>query len=48
MTIEVPPYFHPTQVVLIDDDIDFLGNLSLQLDADLAYLLFDSTRKALD
>ncbi|WP_423823999.1 response regulator [Salinisphaera sp. SPP-AMP-43] len=33
---------------MIDDDIDFLGNLSLQLDADLAYLLFDSTRKALD
>lgn len=47
MTIEVAPYFHPTQIVLIDDDIDFLGNLSLQLDADLAYLLFDSTRKAL-
>jgi len=41
------PYFHPTQVVLVDNDIDFLGNLSLQLDADLAYLLFDSTEKAL-
>lgn len=45
--IELPPYFHPTQIVLVDDDIDFLGNLSLQLDADLAYLLFDSTHKAL-
>ncbi|WP_198025011.1 response regulator [Salinisphaera hydrothermalis] len=33
--------------MLIDDDIDFLGNLSLQLDADLGYLLFDSTHKAL-
>lgn len=46
-TIETAPYFHPTQIVLIDDDINFLGNLSLQLDADLAYLLFDSTQKAL-
>ena len=41
------PYFHPTQIVLVDDDIDFLGNLSLQLEADLPYLLFDSTQKAL-
>ncbi|WP_353109532.1 response regulator [Salinisphaera dokdonensis] len=41
------PYFHPTQIVLVDDDIDFLGNLSLQLEADLPYLLFDSTHKAL-
>lgn len=46
--IELAPYFHPTQIVLVDDDIDFLGNLSLQVDADLAYLLFDSTHKALD
>jgi CheY-like chemotaxis protein len=45
--LEITPYFHPTQAVLIDDDIDFLGNLSLQLDTNLAYLLFDSTRKAL-
>lgn len=45
---ELLPYFHPTQIILVDDDIDFLGNLSLQLDADLAYLLFDSTEKALD
>lgn len=46
-SLEIAPYFHPTKIVLVDDDIDFLGNLSLQLDADLAYLLFDSTRKAL-
>lgn len=45
--IKTSPYYHPTQIVLVDDDIDFLGNLSLQLDADLAYLLFDSTQKAL-
>ncbi|GAB3675250.1 response regulator [Salinisphaera aquimarina] len=44
---ELAPYFHPTQIVLVDDDIDFLGNLSLQLEADLPYLLFDSTHKAL-
>ena len=44
---ELVPYFHPTQIVLVDDDIDFLGNLTLQLEADLAYLLFDSTAKAL-
>lgn len=47
-TTEMLPYFHPTQIVLVDNDIDFLGNLSLQLEADLAYLLFDSTDKALD
>ncbi|MES1924673.1 response regulator [Salinisphaera sp. T31B1] len=46
-TAELAPYFHPTQIVLVDDDIDFLGNLSLQLEADLPYLLFDSTTKAL-
>jgi len=45
--LELCPYFHPTQIVLVDDDIDFLGNLSLQLEADLPYLLFDSTAKAL-
>lgn len=42
------PYFHPTTVVFVDDNLDFLGNLSLQLDADLAYRLFDSPGKALD
>jgi len=46
-TLELAPYFHPTQIVLVDDDIDFLGNLTLQLEADLPYLLFDSTAKAL-
>lgn len=47
-TPELLPYFHHTQLVMVDNDIDFLGNLSLQLEADLAYLLFDSTTKALD
>ena len=46
-TLELAPYFHPTQIVLVDDDIDFLGNLTLQLEADLPYLLFDSASKAL-
>jgi CheY-like chemotaxis protein len=46
--LKIPPYFYPTQIVLIDDDLEFLSNMSLQLDADLAYLLFDSTQKALE
>ncbi len=47
-TLSILPYFHPTTVVLVDDNLDFLGNLSLQLDADLAYRLFDSPNKALE
>lgn len=44
----ISPYFHPTTVVFVDDNLDFLSNLSLQLDADLAYRLFDSPSDALD
>lgn len=47
-TLDVLPYFHPTTVIFVDDDLDFLSNLSLQLDAHLAYRLFDSPNKALD
>jgi len=46
-TTSVFPYYHPTTVVFVDDNIDFLSNLSLQLEADLAYRLFESPRKAL-
>lgn len=46
-TNSVFPYYHPTTVVFVDDNIDFLSNLSLQLEADLAYRLFESPRKAL-
>jgi len=45
--LSVSPYFHPTTVVLVDDNLDFLSNLSLQLDANMAYRLFDSPQKAL-
>lgn len=41
------PYFHPTTVLLVDDSSDFLSNLSLQLDAALAYRLYDSPVNAL-
>src|SRR5699024_5924224 len=47
-TLSTPPYYHPTTVVFVDDNLDFLSNLSLQLDADLAYRLFDSPIDALD
>lgn len=45
--LAIQPYFHPTTVVFVDDSIDFLSNLSLQLDAALAYRLFDSPSSAL-
>lgn len=45
--LSVSPYYHPTTVVLVDDNLDFLSNLSLQLDAHVAYRLFDSPEKAL-
>lgn len=48
MDSAVFPYYHPTTVVFVDDNLDFLGNLSLQLDADLAYRLFESPNKALE
>lgn len=44
---EIFPYYHPSTVLFVDDDIDFLSNLSLQLDASLAYRLFESPQKAL-
>lgn len=46
-TLSTPPYFHPTTVAFVDDNLDFLSNLSLQLDTDLAYRLFDSPTAAL-
>jgi CheY-like chemotaxis protein len=44
---EVPPFYFPTTVVFIDDSRDFLANLSLQLDAGLAFRLYDSPADAL-
>lgn len=46
-TRSVLPYFHPTSVVFVDDDANFLDNLSLQLDAHLAYRLYSTAGNAL-
>lgn len=42
------PYYYPTTTVFVDDNRNFLANLSLQLDSELAYRLYDSPRAALD
>lgn len=44
---EIPPFYFPSTVAFIDDSRDFLDNLSLQLDAGLAFRLFDSPVNAL-
>ena len=40
-------FYYPTQVVLVDDDPDFLDAVSLILPRDLNYRLFQSARQAL-
>lgn len=42
------PYYYPTTTVFVDDNRNFLANLSLQLDSALAYRLYDSPHAALD
>lgn len=42
------PFYFPTQIVLVDDDPDFLEGVSLMLNKDLAYKLFQSASQALD
>lgn len=44
---DIPPFYYPTTVVFVDDSRDFLANLSLQLDAGLAFRLHDSPVDAL-
>jgi hypothetical protein len=40
-TIDVGhPFFFPTQVIMVDDDPDFLDGISLMLDKNLSYKLF--------
>jgi CheY-like chemotaxis protein len=41
------PFYFPTTCVFVDDSADFLANLSLQLDSQLSYRLFDSPIDAL-
>lgn len=43
----IPPCYFPTTVFFVDDSTDFLQNLSLQLDSNLAFQLFDSPINAL-
>ena len=40
-------FYYPTQVILVDDDSDFLDAVSLILPRDLSYRLFQSARQAL-
>lgn len=42
------PFYFPTQVVLVDDDPDFLEGVSLMLNKELSYRMFQSARTALD
>ena len=41
------PYYHPTKVVLIDDDIGFLNSLSRQLGKDTLFQCFSDVKSAL-
>jgi CheY-like chemotaxis protein len=41
------PFYFPTQVVLVDDDPDFLEGISLMLNKDLSFKLFQSASAAL-
>lgn len=43
----IPPFYFPTTVFFIDDNIDFLMNLSLRLAPNLAFQLYDSPVNAL-
>ncbi len=45
--VNIPAYYFPTKVFLVDDNKDFLMNFSLQLDPKLAYSLFESPHEAL-
>jgi CheY-like chemotaxis protein len=47
-TYQIHPFHFPTTTVFVDDSRPFLENLSLQLDPDAAFVLYDSPAKALD
>ena len=42
------PYYYPTQLLLVDDDILFLDNFSLQFNRNLAVRCFASPQHAAD
>lgn len=41
------PFYFPTQVVMLDDDPDFLEGISLMLNKNLSFKLFQSANTAL-
>lgn len=43
----IPPFYFPTQVFFVDDDIGYLQNLILKLDTGMAFQLFASPENAL-
>jgi FixJ family two-component response regulator len=45
---ECLPFYHPTTVVLVDDEVGFLQNLALELDPDIAFRIFESPRAVLE
>ena len=48
-TIDVGhPFFFPIQVIIVDDDPYFLDGISLMLDKNTSYKLFQSASEALD
>ncbi len=49
MINELPLYFHPTEVVLVDDDIDYSQNLeAVMLDKEVPIRIFNDPKKALE
>lgn len=45
--INIHPYYHPTKVILIDDDTGFLNSLSRQLDTDALFQCYSDVNSAL-
>ena len=41
------PFYFPTQVILLDDDPDFLEGVSLMLNKYLSFKIFQSAQQAL-
>ncbi len=42
------PFYFPTQVILLDDDADFLEGVTLMLNKCLSFKIFQSAQQALD
>lgn len=46
--LKLPIFYHPTNVLIVDDDPALLNSLSLKIDPDLLYTLEEDPRKAFD